>query len=121
MAKITVLGGEMPAYYAKPASAQNPPVLLVAMEVFGLHEHIKDVARRLGKLGAFAVAPDYYFRLGDMSQISAPSRLMPLVNSKPDSELFADLDAAAGWRRCGEARHHRLLPRRAHRLALCNA
>jgi carboxymethylenebutenolidase len=62
-AKIKVPGGEMPVYYAKPMDTAKPPVILVAMEVFGLHEHIKDVTRRLGKLGAFAIAPDYYFRL----------------------------------------------------------
>jgi carboxymethylenebutenolidase len=96
-AKVKVKGGEMPAYYARPAGVTKPPIILVAMEVFGLHEHIKDVTRRLGKLGAFAVAPDYYFRLGDMTQITESSRLMPLANSKPDHELFADLDAAADW------------------------
>src|SRR5262249_42549795 len=60
-AKVKVSGGEMPVYYARPANAQNPPIILVAMEIFGLHEYIKDVTRRLAKLGAFAVAPDYYF------------------------------------------------------------
>jgi carboxymethylenebutenolidase len=96
-AKVKVPGGEMPVYYAKPLDAAKPPVILVAMEVFGLHEHIKDVARRLGKLGAFAIAPDYYFRLGDLTQITQPAQLMPLVNSKPDHELFADLDATVDW------------------------
>ncbi len=96
-AKIKVPGGEMPVYYAKPLDAAKPPVILVAMEVFGLHEHIKDVTRRLGKLGAFAIAPDYYFRLGDLTQISQPAQLMPLVNSKPDHELFSDLDATVEW------------------------
>jgi Dienelactone hydrolase family len=96
-AKVKVQDGEMPAYYAKPIAAQKPPIILVAMEVFGLHEHIKDVTRRLGKLGAFAIAPDYYFRLGELTQITEPSRLMPLVNSKSDQELFADLDAAVAW------------------------
>ena len=68
------------------------------MEVFGLHEHIKDVTRRLAKLGAFAVAPDYYFRLGDLAKISDPAQVMPTsANSKPDQELFSDLDAAVAW------------------------
>jgi carboxymethylenebutenolidase len=97
MAKVKVSGGEMPVYYAKPAGAEKPPVILVAMEVFGLHVHIKDVTRRLGKLGAFAVAPDYYFRLGDLTKITQSSQLMPLVNSKSDHELFADLDATVAW------------------------
>jgi carboxymethylenebutenolidase len=96
-AKVKVAGGEMPVYHAVPLGAEKPPVILVAMEVFGLHEHIKDVTRRLGKLGAFAVAPDYYFRLGDLTQIAEPSQLMPLVNGKPDHELFSDLDATVDW------------------------
>jgi carboxymethylenebutenolidase len=96
-AKIPVSGTEMPAYYIKPLGAEKPPVVLVAMEVFGLHEHIKDVTRRLGKLGALAVAPDYYFRLGDLAQITQPAQVMALANSKPDHELFSDLDAAVDW------------------------
>jgi carboxymethylenebutenolidase len=96
-AKVKVPGAEMPVYYAKPLGAAKPPVILVAMEVFGLHEYIKDVTRRLGKLGAFAVAPDYYFRLGDLTQITQPAQLMPLVNGKPDHELFSDLDATVDW------------------------
>jgi carboxymethylenebutenolidase len=96
-AKVKVPGGEMPVYHAKPLGAEKPPVILVAMEVFGLHEHIKDVTRRLAKLGAFAIAPDYYFRLGDLTQITQPAQLMPLVNGKPDHELFADLDATVDW------------------------
>ena len=97
-AKVKVSDGEMPVYYGRPANAQNPPVILVAMEIFGLHEYIKDVTRRLGKLGAFAVAPDYYFRKGvDLTKITDMPQLMPLVNSKPDAELLSDLDATVAW------------------------
>src|SRR5256886_11619085 len=97
-AKVKVSDGEMPVYYARPANVQNPPVILVAMEIFGLHEYIKDVTRRLGKLGAFAVAPDYYFRKGvDLTKITDMPQLMPLVNSKPDAELLSDLDATVAW------------------------
>ena len=97
-AKVKVSDGEMPVYFAKPANAQNAPVILVAMEVFGLHEYIRDVTRRLAKLGAFAVAPDYYFRKGvDLTKITDTAQLMPIVNAKPDTELIADLDATAAW------------------------
>jgi carboxymethylenebutenolidase len=96
-AKVTVAGGEMPVYYARPAGAANPPVILVAQEIFGLHEYIKDVTRRLAKLGAFAVAPDYYFRKGDLTKITEMPQLFPIVNSKPETELFADLDATVAW------------------------
>jgi carboxymethylenebutenolidase len=97
-AKIPVEGGEMPGYFARPKGAANAPVIIVAMEVFGLHEYIKDVTRRLGKLGAFAVAPDYYFRAGtDLTKIADFKELMPIVNAKPDSELLSDLDATVAW------------------------
>ena len=96
-AKVKVADGEMPVYFARPANVSNPPVIIVAMEIFGLHEYIKDVTRRLGKLGAFAVAPDYYFRKGDLTKITEIAQLMPLVNTKPDAELFADLNATVDW------------------------
>ena len=97
-AKVKVSDAEMPVYYARPANAQNPPVILVAMEIFGLHEYIKDVTRRLGKLGAFAIAPDYYFRKGvDLTKITDMPQLMPIVNGKPDAELLSDLDATVAW------------------------
>jgi carboxymethylenebutenolidase len=95
--KIKVSGGDMPLYYARPTGVQKPPIILVCMEIFGLHEYIKDVTRRLGHLGALAVAPDYYFRLGDVTQISDMQQLFPKVNTKTDAELFADLDATVAW------------------------
>ena len=95
--KVKVADGEMPAYFARPAGVKNPPVVLVAMEIFGLHEYIKDVTRRLGKLGAFAVAPDYYFRKGDLTKVTEMAQLLPQVNAKPDSELFSDLDSTVAW------------------------
>jgi carboxymethylenebutenolidase len=97
-AKIKVADGEMPGYFARPAGVSNPPVVLVAMEIFGLHEYIKDVTRRLAKLGALAVAPDYYFRNGaDLTKITEIPQLMPIVNSKPDAELLSDLDGTVAW------------------------
>jgi carboxymethylenebutenolidase len=97
-AKVKVPDGEMPVYFARPANVQNPPVILVAMEIFGLHEYIKDVTRRLAKAGAFAIAPDYYFRKGeDLTKITEVPKLMPIVNTKPDAELFSDLDATVAW------------------------
>src|SRR3954471_7164621 len=97
-AKIKVGSEEMPAYFARPVGNTKAPVIIVAMEIFGLHEYIKDVTRRLAKLGAFAVAPDYYFRKGvDLTKVTEMPQLMPLVNSKPDAELLSDLDATVAW------------------------
>ena len=97
-ARIKVADGEMPGYFARPNGVSNPPVVLVAMEIFGLHEYIKDVTRRLAKLGALAIAPDYYFRKGvDLTKISDMAELIPLVNAKPDAELLSDLDSTVAW------------------------
>jgi len=96
-ATIRVADGEMPGYYARPKGKANPPVVLVAMEVFGVHEYIKDVTRRLAKLGAFAVAPNYYYRKGDLTKVTDMKELIPLVNAKPDAELLSDLDATVAW------------------------
>jgi carboxymethylenebutenolidase len=101
MATVTVQGGNMPVYFARPANIANPPVILVLMEIFGLHEWVKDIARRVGHLGAFAIAPDYYFRAEtngvDLTKIDDMQRLLPIVNAKTDTELFADLDATVAW------------------------
>jgi carboxymethylenebutenolidase len=98
-ATIKVADGEMPGYYARPKGNANPPVVMVAMEIFGLHEYIKDVTRRLAKLGAFAIAPNYYYRKGDLAKVTDMKELIPLVNAKPDAELLSDLDATVAWAR----------------------
>jgi carboxymethylenebutenolidase len=101
MATVAVQGGNMPVYFARPANVANPPVILVCMEIFGLHEWVKDITRRVGHLGAFAIAPDYYFRAEtngvDLTKIDDMQKLFPIVNAKTDTELFADLDATVAW------------------------
>jgi carboxymethylenebutenolidase len=101
MADVAVSGGNMPVYFARPENVQNPPVILVCMEIFGLHEWVKDVTRRVAHLGAFAIAPNYYFRAEsngtDLTKIEDMTKLFPIVNAKTDTELFADLDATVAW------------------------
>jgi len=101
MANVAVDGGNMPVYFARPASVQKPPIIIVCMEIFGLHEWVKDVTRRMGHLGALAVAPNYYFRAEtngvDLTKIEDMKQLFPIVNAKTDTELFADLDATVAW------------------------
>ncbi len=97
-ATVKVNGGDMPVYFARPATGTNPPVVIVAMEIFGLHEYIKDVTRRLAKGGALAIAPNYYFRSGeDLTKITDMAKLGPIVNAKADAELLSDLDATVAW------------------------
>jgi carboxymethylenebutenolidase len=96
--KIPTSDGQMPAYRAMPASGSNFPTILVVQEIFGVHEHIKDICRRLAKLGYFAVAPELYARQGDVSGMSNIQDIISKVVSKvPDSQVMSDLDATAAW------------------------
>src|SRR5512138_3423655 len=60
--EVTIPVGDfkLPAYRAAPAGKANAPVILVVSEIFGVHEHIADVARRFAKAGYFAVAPELF-------------------------------------------------------------
>jgi len=96
--KIPVKDGEIPGYRAMPASGGPFPVVLVVQEIFGVHEHIKDICRRLAKLGYFAVAPEPYARQGDVSQLTDFKEIFAKVVSKvPDAQVLSDLDAAVAW------------------------
>lgn len=98
--KIPVKDGEIPGYRAMPAGGGPFPVVLVVQEIFGVHEHIKDICRRLAKLGYFAVAPELYARQGDVSQLTDFKEIFAKVVSKvPDAQVMSDLDAAVEWAR----------------------
>ncbi len=88
----------MPAYRAMPAGRSNLPVVLVVSEVFGVHEHIADVARRFAKLGFLAIAPELFERQGDAQSYGEIAKLMSEVVSKAsDAQVMGDLDACAAW------------------------
>jgi carboxymethylenebutenolidase len=96
--KVTTKDGEMPAYRAMPEKGGPFPVILVVQEIFGVHEHIKDICRRLAKLGYLAVAPELYARQGDVSKLTDIKEIISKVVSKvPDAQVMADLDATAAW------------------------
>jgi carboxymethylenebutenolidase len=89
---------KMPAYRAAPAGAAGAPVVLVVSEIFGVHEHIADVARRFAKAGYFAVAPELFVRQGDAGSYGEISRLIAEVISRvPDAQVMGDLDATTAW------------------------
>ncbi len=95
--KIPVADGEIPAYRARPADGKNSPVILVVQEIFGVHEHIKDICRRLAKLGYFAVAPEMYARQGDVSRLTDFQEIFKIVAKVPDAQVMSDLDATVAW------------------------
>ena len=95
--KVAVKDGQMPAYMAKPAGKSSLPVVLVVQEIFGVHEHIKDMARRFAKAGYLAIAPELYARQGDVSKLVNIDDIRPIVAKVPDAQVMSDLDAAADW------------------------
>jgi len=98
--EVTIPVGDfkMPAYRAAPAGKANAPVVLVVSEIFGVHEHIADVARRFAKAGYFAVAPELFVRQGDAGSYAEISKLIAEVVSKvPDAQVMGDLDATTVW------------------------
>ena len=108
---VTIPVGDfkMPAYRAAPAGATGAPVVLVISEIFGVHAHIADVARRLAKAGYFAVAPELFVRQGDAASYTEIARLVAEVISKvPDAQVMGDLDATVAWARSQGADASRL-------------
>ncbi len=97
-AAIAVDGGELPVYFARPAAGDTLPVILVVQEIFGVHEYIRDVCRRLAHEGYLAIAPELFFRQGDPSTIESVGEILQGIVAKvPDAQVMADLDACAAW------------------------
>jgi len=95
---IPASDGKIPAYRAAPEGKKNLPTLIVVQEIFGVHEYIQDVCRRLAHRGYLAIAPELYARQGDPSKYTEIPKLQAEVVSKvPDKQVIADLDATAAW------------------------
>lgn len=95
--KIPVKDGEIPAYRAVPATGGPFPIVLVIQEIFGVHEHIQDVARRFAKLGYLAIAPELFARQGDVTKLSNVDEIRKVVATVPDAQVMSDLDATLQW------------------------
>ncbi len=96
--KVPTKDGDMVAYRAMPATGGNFPVVLVVQEIFGVHEHIKDVCRRFAKLGYFAIAGEMFARQGDVSKMTEiPKIISDVVSKVPDSQVMSDLDACVAF------------------------
>jgi len=95
--KIPTAGGDMPGYYACPKKAGRFPVILVVAEVWGVHEHIKDICRRLAKAGYFAVANEPYWKIGDLTKMTDIKEVIANANKLTDEQAFSDLDSTVRW------------------------
>ena len=96
--RVPVADGDLPAYAAHPTGAGPFPIVLVIEEIFGVHEYIKDICRRLARRGYLAVAPELYARIADLSKMSDVQQIMrDVILKAPDAQVMADLDATAAW------------------------
>jgi carboxymethylenebutenolidase len=95
---IDVNGFKMPAYRSAPAGKSDLPVVLVISEIFGVHEYIADVTRRLAQAGYMAIAPELFVRQGDPNEYGELAKLQSEIIAKvPDAQVMADLDATVAW------------------------
>lgn len=90
-------GFGLPAYVARPRAPGRFPAVLVASEIFGVHDYIKDICRRLAKLGYVAVAPAFFVRVGDPAPLSDMNEVMKIVRQAPDPQVMGDVGATLAW------------------------
>jgi len=106
--KIPVSDGSLPAYRALPDRSGTFPTVLVVQEIFGVHEHIKDVCRRLAKVGYLAIAPELFARQADMSKVTTLDDARVVAGKVPDAQVMSDLDAATTWAKANKGDTARL-------------
>lgn len=95
---VMVDGQAVPVYAAQPEGKTGLPVVLVISEIFGVHEHIVDMARRFAKQGYLALAPDLFVRQGDPTKVaSIPELMKGIIAKTPDAQVMTDLDAVVAW------------------------
>lgn len=89
---------EIPAYQAMPKEKKNLTPLIICHEIFGVHEHIRDVCRRFAKLGYYAISPYLYARHGEVANIKdIPTIISEVVSKVTVAEVNADLDATVKY------------------------
>jgi carboxymethylenebutenolidase len=97
MVQIKAPDREIPAYVARPSKAGKHPCVVLISEIFGLHEYIRDTARRLAKAGYVTIAPDFFVRAGDPSTMSDFPAIMKIVATATDAQVTGDVGAALAW------------------------
>lgn len=88
----------LPAYVARPAKGGRHAAIVVVNEIFGIHDYIKDVCRRLAKLGYVAVAPDFFYRSGvDLPALTDMQQIRPVVAEATPEQVDGDVRATTAW------------------------
>ncbi|WP_374598175.1 dienelactone hydrolase family protein [Brevundimonas sp.] len=90
-------GFQLPAYVARPEGDGPYPVVIVVSEIFGVHEYIRDVCRRLAKAGYAAIAPAFFVRVEDPAPLSDMTRIQQIVAAAGYEQVMGDLSATLEW------------------------
>src|ERR1700709_2484553 len=92
--EIQTADRKIPGYLARPAGKGKHPVVFVNSEVFGVHEWVKDICRRLAKAGYVALAPDFFVRHGDPSKTTDMAEVVKIVAQASDEQVTSDTRVA---------------------------
>ena len=93
-------GGAIPAYVARPAASGRYAAIIVVSEVFGVHEHIRDLCRRFAKLGYVAIAPSFFVRAdpdNKLPEIQDFDKITKIVATAKNEQVMTDVGATLGW------------------------
>ena len=88
--------GTFAAYYARPQGGRDLPVVVLVHEIWSVHEHFRDLCRRLAKVGYLAIAPDLFERQGVVGDKDIDA-IRAIVARVPDTQVMDDLDATVAW------------------------
>lgn len=97
MVTVPSQGFDLPAFVARPQARGRKPVIIVVSEIFGLHEYIRDVCRRLARLGYVAIAPSFFARVDDPAPLTDFAKIMPIVNAANNAQVMGDITATIAW------------------------
>jgi carboxymethylenebutenolidase len=88
---------QVPVYEAHPSGPGKYPIVLVIPEIFGMHEHMKDVVRRFAKEGFLAITFEPYARDGGVLELREIADVRKVADSVPDARVMGDLDALLAY------------------------
>ncbi len=95
--QVSVENFKIPIYEARPAASGKYPVVIVIPEIFGMHEHIKDVTRRFAREGFLSTTFEPYAREGGVLLLPDIDSVRKVVDPVPDARIMADLDAIMAY------------------------
>lgn len=96
-AEFPVKDTKLPAYVARPKGDGPFPVIIIAHEIFGVHEYIRDTARRFAQEGYYTIVPDLYARAGDPSGMSDFDEILKIVRTADNDQVMSDLSHLVDW------------------------